>query len=194
MIVNQYHLSHEMADLDWKGDEDKIAECFEYERLIVKHFGLPPALRFTEIVQFFSLDNTLTAKSIQKLLKKLKKAATRYFLDEPVLTDNAMLHLAQEKEIPACNVLPILGFENNSYETFLIDELLIDKKKAPEKILKELNVIRNFTDEEQIAIYHNRHNERKLKQIANGRLKYILDYHIHELFKDMVTVNPFMKE
>jgi hypothetical protein len=183
LVIKYYHDCQYLAGIQWENDEEKISETTQCERLILEHFGLPPALKFSEILQFFSLKNTLTAKSIKKLFISLTKAATTYFLHEPVLTDKAMLSETQLHELSAYDVLPVLGFETSVYTVFLIEQMLIKKSCPPDKILQELKVVSALSVDESIILYQARHNERKLKQYFLKKLKYILKYHRYEMKK-----------
>ena len=185
LIIKYYHNSQYLASIEWENDEDRIADTVDCEHTILEWFGLPPALRFSEILQFFTLKDDLTEKSIHKVLKRLNQAANDYFLYEPVLTDKAMLIEAQAKDLSAYDVLPILGYETTTYEVFLIEHMLIKKKTSPEKVLQELKAVQLLTVDEAKLLYEARQNERKLKQLFTGRLKYILKYYKYEVKKSL---------
>ena len=183
LTIKYFHDCQYLASIQWENDEDRITDTVGCEHAILEWFGLPPALRFSEILQFFSLKNELSEKSVHKVFKRLNQTATFYFLYEPVLTDKAMLVEAQANELSAFDVLPILGYETTTYEVFLIEHMLIKKRTAPEKILQELKSVQSLSLEESRILFEARYNERKLKQSFNGRLKYILRYRKYELKK-----------
>jgi hypothetical protein len=186
LIVHYYKECQYLAGIQWENDDERISDTTDCERAILEWFGLPQAFKFSELLQFFSLKKELTTKSIHKLLNNLSRAATDYFLYEPVLTDKAMLLEAQSKEWSAYDVLPILGYETRIYEVFLIEHMLIKKKMLPEKIIQELKAVRSLTKDEATILYQARHNQRKLKQSFSMKLKYILKYHKHEMKKSLV--------
>ena len=172
------HLWHYLQAGHTKEDlNDLLIKQHDIEVEILSQYGLPHTLYYSELFQFLGLRKKFKLKYLNSFLKKLRYEAEKYH-SRPVISDLALLELAQDHQLDIGEVLPelTLRLQPEPYYTYLYFAHLLTKQASAADILQELKIIRKHDLSLKLCMLSNDKNLLKTpeyQKLLDSNLKFL---------------------
>ena len=163
-------------------EQEKIyTKLLGVENNILKLFGLPPLMKFRELLfEFIATDKS--ENEIQKTIAILSKTANKYLSSSPT-SEIDILRAAKLKNLKTYEVLPEVGIDDSIYAMFLFEEVFKKNRCSEIQLISILKAVDEDKSKDLGHIHYNKFNrisdsktDLLLNRINIKQVKYLQEF------------------
>ncbi|MGI6321045.1 MAG: hypothetical protein ACOXZK_08855 [Bacteroidales bacterium] len=125
-----------------QADGDLFHQITQYEKRILKKFGLPQSNKYVKMMWKIADSKTTLKNKNSLMLEQLSIEAEKYLASKPSSIQQ-IIKDARKNNLDPFDILPEIYVGPNSYTLFLYNEILLKTSELDNEILEEFSRIKN---------------------------------------------------